>query len=115
MNPRPAPARRAGEDEALRIELEAAVDPLRVRLGADHGEDADTGLVVSAPLCRFRQTTLSKAPLALEGDDLGVGVQADLRRALDPLHQVVGHGRRQPPGATAAPAPRRRGRRTASS
>ncbi len=63
----------AGDDEALRIELEAAVDPAGVRLGADHGEDRRHRLRRLGAALPVSPDHRRKRRLALEADDLGSG------------------------------------------
>ena len=60
----------AGDDEALRIELRQPSTQPVFGSAPIMAKIADTGFVVSAPLCRFRQTTVESADSLLEANDL---------------------------------------------
>src|SRR5205085_346966 len=83
---------RAGDDEAAAVERDAAaVEPAGGGIGADEQKEiADVGDVFFR-----RKATLPAHALerlgALDGDDLGVEHQLDVRRRLDALDQIARH------------------------
>src|SRR6185369_10676284 len=89
----------AGADESLRVEREATRRPLRVRLGADHHEDAARRTRRPFAARPIRPGDALQRRVAGERAHLGMRMQADPLRALYPLHQVVRHRRRQAFGA----------------